>query len=338
MHALNGRTADDVWSAAARLFDSDALARKQAGRGGDTMEALHVGMSIELPRERWVVSRTPAINPAFAFVEVFWILAGRRDSGLLLHWNPRLSRFCGGRAEYHGAYGGRLRSHFGIDQLDRVYHALRANPDTRQAVLEIWDARVDLPDEHGIPASEDIPCNVVAMPKVRDGRLDWLQVIRSNDLFLGVPHNIVQFTSLQEVLAGWLGISLGSYHQVSDSLHVYMHDIDAVQASVTRVPLPANVDSLAIDRASWDQVMEVVMTRLDAMTRSRTKSNLRSLVAISDAPSAYENALRIAAADSARRRGWHDLAAEFVANVANPALHTLWERWRERTLRTSPTK
>ena len=82
--------------------------------------------------------------------------------------------------------------------------------------------RVDLPDLDGSPANEDIPCNVLAMLKVRDGALHWTQVMRSNDLFLGLPYNIVQFTMLQEVLAGWLGVRVGPYNVVIDSLHVYV--------------------------------------------------------------------------------------------------------------------
>jgi thymidylate synthase len=47
----------------------------QEGRGGKTAELLHVLVEIQEPRERWVVSRTPPISPAFALVEVFWIVA-----------------------------------------------------------------------------------------------------------------------------------------------------------------------------------------------------------------------------------------------------------------------
>src|SRR5690349_18815602 len=140
MYALRGKTADDAWRAAAVLFRAGGPAYSQGGRGGDTTELLHVLLEIENPRERWVSSRTPAINPAFALVEVFWIAAGRRDVSLPAFWNPRLPRFCGSSPEISGAYGYRLRNHFGIDQLDRVYRALEAKPDSRQTVLQIWDA------------------------------------------------------------------------------------------------------------------------------------------------------------------------------------------------------
>ena len=144
--------------------------------------------------------------------------------------------------------GIRLRHHKGVDQVARAYQALSNNPDTRQAVLQIWDSSIDLPQPDGTPVDKDIPCNVMSLLKVRDGRLEWLQVIRSNDLFLGVPHNFVQFMCLQEVMAGWLDVDCGAYHQVSDSLHLYEHDEESVLGSAPLPDLPPNTDSLALPK------------------------------------------------------------------------------------------
>ena len=115
----------------------------------------------------------------------------------------------------------------------------------------IWDATTDLPSNHGTPASDDIPCNVMAMPKIRHGRLEWMEVARSNDLFLGVPHNVVQFTSLQEILSGWLGLMPGAYVQLSDSLHAYERDVDAIRLSLEESTAPPNTDTFALDRLTW---------------------------------------------------------------------------------------
>lgn len=337
MYALSGRTADDVWRAAAALFREDGPSLPQEGRGGGTMEVLHVGMTIEEPRERWVASRTPAMNPAFALVEVFWIVSGRRDAALPLYWNPALARFSGNASEYHGAYGYRLREHFGLDQLDRVFRVLENRPDSRQAVLQIWDANIDLPDEEGAPVNSDIPCNVLALPKVRAGKLEWMQILRSNDLFLGVPHNVVQFTSLQEMLAGWLGVVPGSYEHFSDSLHVYTRDLHAVGERPALAALPPNTDCFALDRQSWDRTISIVVERLERMMQTNLgPDELRSLALAGDVPSAYEHAVRVAAADAARRRGWQEIVDDCVAGIANPALVALWNRWEERVRLPAP--
>ena len=70
-------------------------------------------------------------------------------------------------------------------------------------MLQIWDPCQDLPDQDGKPVSEDIPCNVMALLKIRNGHLYWTQVMRSNDVMRGLPYNIIQFTMLQELFAAW---------------------------------------------------------------------------------------------------------------------------------------
>ena len=35
--------------------------------------------------------------------------------------------------------------------------------------------------------------------KVRQGKLEWSQIMRSNDVLLGMPYNFIQFTGLQEI-------------------------------------------------------------------------------------------------------------------------------------------
>ena len=199
---------------------------RQASRAGDTCEALHVAIEIEDPSQHWVLSRSPAVNPAFGIAEVIWILAGSNDANILNYWFPGLPHFSGDGATYPGAYGYRLRRHFGLDQIHRAFDVLNANPDSRQVVLQYWDGRTDLPCSNGVAQTSDIPCNVISMLKVRDGRLDWTQVMRSSDVCRGLPYNFLQFTMLQEMFAGWLDLQLGRYHHWSDSLHAYTDSVN----------------------------------------------------------------------------------------------------------------
>ena len=171
----------------------------------------------------------------------------------------------------------------------RAHQAFESNPDTRQVVLQIWDSHLDLPSSDGTPADRDVPCNVVAMPKLRDGRLEWLQVIRSNDMFLGVPHNFVQFTSLQEVLAGWLGVECGSYTQISDSLHVYEHHWENVKASTIVPNVAPNDDHLTLPRRESDQAFKELERRIERLIDPETQSDtLEGLASWDSAPQALQ--------------------------------------------------
>jgi thymidylate synthase len=326
MLCFSGATANDAWLEAVLAFSEPGLARHQPSRAGDTLELLHAAFEISDPRQRWVASRVPAMNPAFALAEVVWILSGSRDAEFVNAWNPALPRFCGGGPTYHGAYGYRLRRHLGFDQLQRAYEALASDRDTRQVVLQIWDSVIDLPAEDGRPVDPDVPCNVASMLKVRDGRLEWMQVMRSNDLFLGAPHNFVQFTSLQEVMSGWLGVSLGVYTHIADSLQVYVHDkpdVDQVERSSAAV----NTDRLDLTKSEFDRVFDDSHRRARGMIVAQTARELHDLTHPSSFPRAYANLLLVLGADIARRRQWLDLAFELLAECSNPALSTALDRW-----------
>jgi len=315
---------------AAAYFRIGQETRIQDSRGGMTRESLRVFFSVADPRQRWIASRQPGMNPAFAIAEVVWIIRGRADSAFVNHWTPILPKFAGWGTTYHGAYGSRLRRHFNVDQLGRAYNCLRHEPDSRQIVLQMWDPAIDLPTDDGEPAAEDVPCNVCAILKVRDNRLEWTQIMRSNDFMLGFPHNVVQFTSLQEILAGWLGIEPGTYHHFSDSLHVYERDLDDLRRSVP-IDTARNNDTLCLPKEESDKVFSELERRLTTMlSKDLELRDLEEMADFADAPIAYRNLIRIVAADDARRRGWSDIANHFVEECTNPALRQLWRQWSER--------
>ena len=330
MHVFEGTTADEVWLLAAAQFEDSEAVREQSGRAGQTREILGAAFVIKNPRQRWIVSRQPAVNPAFALAEVVWIVSGRRDSAFLNYWNPKLPQFAGEGDKYHGAYGFRIRRHLGLDQLDRAYQALSSNPDTRQVVLQIWDSSVDFPLPDGRPADPDVPCNICSFAKIRAGRLEWMQVLRSNDLFLGVPHNFVQFTSLQEILAAWLGVEVGSYRHIADCLHVYTRDQENV-SDPSPVSPQGNNDTLRFTKPESDQLFREMGKRMDRMSSLfLTHKQLRRLARAPQFPTALRNWLLVVGADCARRRKWISLTYELMAECSNPALTQLWDRWLAR--------
>jgi thymidylate synthase len=327
---FDGHTADEVWQLAVSEIRHDENVKHQSGRGGPTQEILHAAFTIQDPRQRWIITRHPALNPAFAIAEVIWILSGRKDSAFLNYWNSQLPKYAGSGKEYHGAYGFRLRHHFGIDQLERAYQALRHNPDGRQVVLQIWDPGIDLPDESGQPVNADIPCNISSLLKIRNGKLEWMQIMRSNDLFRGVPYNFIQFTSIQEVLAGWLDVELGSYNHISDSLHLYQRDAELFNVNFSS-SVERNTDSLRLPKEASDAVIAKVNQLVDSMTaKNLSQEDLQLMLAQLAIPVAFQNLLHIVAAEAARKRGWIFLVQTIINNCTNPILIQAWERWLSR--------
>lgn len=152
-------------------------------------------------------------NPFFHLMESLWILACREDVRFPTLFNSRLAIYSDDGQKFHGAYGFRIK-----DQIKKAVEKLTADPDTRQAVLQIWDHKLDLNIK-----SNDIPCNDMVFLKIRDGKLRITVANRSNDIIWGAyGANVVQFSMLQEYLAGMIGCGIGEYTQVSDSYHAYL--------------------------------------------------------------------------------------------------------------------
>lgn len=328
MYSFEANSADQAWCKAADEFLSGRESKVHSGREGDTHELLHATFCIRDPRQRWITSRRPQINPAFAIAELVWILRGREDSAFLNFWNSQLHKFSGNGPKYDGAYGYRLRQQFGTDQLERAYLALRGCPESRQVVLQIWDPERDMPDALGRPASADVPCNVCSMLKIRNGRLEWTQILRSNDLFLGVPYNFIQFTSLQEIMAGWLGVDTGHYVQFSDSLHVYQRDWSRVERSVAKNQ-PINTDRLWLPKLESDSCFEELETDMLALMSEALNPSELVIIARKQRPSAFVNMALVLSAFSARKRNWFSHVSEFVSECTNPVLRELCTKWYE---------
>lgn len=335
---FNGSSADNVWLQLAEKFQCSGVTQNQSSQHGGTKEILHAAISISDPKQRWVISRQPALNPAFALAEVVWIMRGRRDLAFLDYWNRKYKDFVGPGPELHGAYGFRLRHNLGLDQLEQAYKILCHDSDTRQVVLQIWDSRIDMPNSDGTPVNKDVPCNVISMLKVREGKLEWLQILRSNDLFLGLPHNLVQFTSIQEIIAGWLNLECGTYNQISDSIHVYEPNVDSVRKSSLRSSREIlNTDSLALPRKESELVWKELEFRAEWMISEKLVENrLKELSRWATVPQAYQNILAVLAAEAARRHKWICVADELMDTVCtNPAFKYLWTEWSLRMKRQS---
>lgn len=325
-----GQTTNEAWLKAVKHLSESNAAYEQESRGGVTREIMGAFFVVDNPIEKWTTFRRPPINIAFAMAEVVWILGGHNDSAFLNFWNSQLQKFAGSGESYYGAYGHRLRHRFGYDQIERAYQALRNNPESRQIVVQIWDPDSDMPNADGSPRDMDIPCNLLAMLKIRSNKLEWTQIMRSNDIFLGTPHNFIQFMSLQEIIAGWLEVGVGEYRHYSDSLHLYKSAIEK-GFSYSQTKVPENRDSLTLPRKEFDRVFSELLDSAYLLTLPQLKrEELIAKVTKSPLPEAYKNILIILAAFSARKRKWTDLEEWLPDEISNPLYSYMWQSWISR--------
>lgn len=172
------------------------------------------------PTERVLFWPERDANPFFHFYEGLWMLGGRRDVASLARFVKRMSQFSDDGVVFHGAYGYRWRHHFGIDQLPLIVRNLHSNHEDRRQVLQMFDPRVD---SQATDLSRDVPCNLSACFQINNEALDMTVYNRSNDIIWGCyGANAVHFSMLQEVVAAMVGVSVGSYWQVSFNWHAYL--------------------------------------------------------------------------------------------------------------------
>ena len=76
---------------------------------------------------------------------------------------------------------------------------------------------------------KDVPCTNTIQFLVRDGKLDMYTSMRSNDAYIGLPHDIFTFTLIQEIIARSLDLRVGIYKHYVSSLHLYNRSLKKVK-------------------------------------------------------------------------------------------------------------
>ena len=176
------------------------------------------------PTERVLFFSERDANPIFHLMESIWMLAGRNDVAFLEQFNSTIGQFSDDGERFNAPYGYRMRHHFGFDQLKEIIKHLKADPNSRQAVVQLWDS-ADFNK-----STKDKACNTQLIFAINHGCLDLTVFNRSNDFWWGYcGANPVHFSMIQEFVAIALEVAVGQYFTVSNNLHIYTELYDALK-------------------------------------------------------------------------------------------------------------
>ncbi len=163
------------------------------------------------------------------FAEFAWYLSANSNLGFIAPYIPAYQQEETNDNQVLGAYGPKIfkERDDGLSQFARVCEQLGARPDTKQAYLSLSDSSdyKTSNTKHSSP-----PCTIGLHFLIREEKLNVTVYMRSNDAYLGLPHDLFCFTMLQEMVAAKLGLSMGKYHHICTSLHIYEEHIDKVQS------------------------------------------------------------------------------------------------------------
>ncbi len=246
-----GDTIDQLFLAALASVIKDG--KVISPRGIETREIFPAAFELSNPRARVLLTAGRYINPAFAVAEALWILSGSQDSWIF-DYNSKLRQFANDGI-LRGAYGPRIRAWAGhIDQLARARDILRKDHSTRRAIIQIYDPE-SVEEGH-----LDIPCTITHHFLIRRERLHLFTTMRGQDVWLGLPYDVFYNTILQEVMAGWVGVEIGSYYYRADSFHIYAHDMhSALSLGATTTAHDISMSPIHLD---WDRRDEEIAATL----------------------------------------------------------------------------
>ncbi|NYI05549.1 thymidylate synthase [Allostreptomyces psammosilenae] len=309
MTTLIAETITELFTGAVDMAIRDG--QRVSPRSMPTREVLDVELRLRRPRAR-LLHLPPArvLNPAYAVAEAVWILSGS-DEAWIYQYNDRLRQFADDGV-LRGAYGPRMRRWGGgVDQLAMAVGLLRRDPDSRRAVVQLYDPARDA------AGHSDVPCTTGYRFNLRDGRLHMSTSMRAQDAWTGLPYDVFSNTVLHELVAGWLGAEVGEYRHHVGSLHVYERDLPAADRLLdAERPMATEMESLAVPWDGFDGLLAAV--------RAGKRTGYPGWDAVGMTMSSYRLWKR-GERDAAHR------AAEEVDGTLGPALRA----WYEHLLRRS---
>jgi thymidylate synthase len=164
--------------------------------------------------------------------EMIWYLQGTKE----LSFFQKFSRIWDDFKDDDGntvstSYGYRWRSFFARDQIAGLIELLEKDPSSRHGVVVTWD-----PNSDGLnsPPKKNVPCVPIWTVNIVGGELHLHFLFRSQDVMLGLPHDIAGFALLQMILAQRLGVKPGLLHYSGSNVHIYENHFKQAEELLNR--------------------------------------------------------------------------------------------------------
>ena len=179
------------------------------------------------PRDRLLSFNEMRNIKRYCYGEALWYLSGSNRLDFISKYSKFWNKISDDGMVCNSAYGKYIfadKYYDGIkhiSQWEYVKQTLQKDIMSRQALIHIKPIQT-------MP-TKDVVCTTTLQFMVRDGKLDLIVNMRSNDFVKGLTYDVFQFTLLQELMAAELdGIKLGRYVHIANNLHLYESDVDMV--------------------------------------------------------------------------------------------------------------
>lgn len=194
---------------------------RDSSRDGDVVgEFINAITVISDPTRNIVESNIRKLNKRYMIGEMLWYLSANNNLSEIQKYTKAWNRMSEDGVTVNSNYGHKIHKFYGFDQWEFVRDMLKKDPLSRQAVIHIKD-----PGVH----PKDTPCTICLQFFIRDNKLHLTVYMRSNDVWMGFPYDVFNFTCYQIRMAMELGVDIGSYTHIAGSLHLYERDSQLIR-------------------------------------------------------------------------------------------------------------
>ena len=197
-----------------RLLSKDCGGDKQVSRDGEVVgEIINATTVLSDPTNNIMKNSLRNLPMKYAIGELLWYMSHNNKLREIQKYTKGWDRMSDDGVTVNSNYGWCIRDKYGFDQWEWCKQELNNNPNSRRAVIHI--------KEPSDKDSKDVNCTVCLQFFIRDEKLYCTTYMRSNDIWLGYPYDVFQFTCMQILMSMELGIELGTYTHIAGSLHLY---------------------------------------------------------------------------------------------------------------------
>lgn len=168
----------------------------------------------------------------FVAEQIWFLMGSQNPDDFVSKFTPIWEDFREADGTVAAAYGHRWRKHFGRDQIKDLVEHLEKDPSSRHGVIVTWD-----PGDDGLGTGtrkKNVPCPYTFTINIIGGKLHMHNIVRSNDMMLGCPHDVGGFALIQYLLAAKLRVKPGVYTHSISNAHIYENHYEAAREIAER--------------------------------------------------------------------------------------------------------
>ncbi|MHA1333241.1 MAG: thymidylate synthase [Candidatus Odinarchaeia archaeon] len=304
--------------------------REVSPRANKTLELNDIIIKAKDPRVRLILLKNRRYNPVYPYVEFLHFFKGDDKPDMLQHYIKSLCHYINPKTgRFDGCYAPRLvnmivydpRAYpdakpLTINQLRMVYERLKRDPDSRRAVLSIYNPLYDYDDN-----SKDIPCNDFLIFRIIDNKLNLTVISRSSDYYIGFIYDSFEFQLMQELVAGWLDVDVGEFIYHIASLHLYEKHIEKFK-KIELYPYNLHMRQDArLNISTWRRTLEVLLL---AELHYR-HGKFKDFIVVNEY---WRNMLLAIKAHNAFKYKKYDIAEEAAERITNEFVVPFTDFWR----------